>query len=421
MRHIFRGKVGLGALTALLCLVILSGVVISRVAATEPQTPATPTPVTYANHINRTLTIGDVTVELHRAHHSGSTLEVHHSYSTGHPSGKIYPMLSGYSVTRTDGNLIESRGGAKEQPEIGEAYLYDIGIPLAQGGEHLDISAGSYIIPAPEITATALIEFDPDFAKSHDAALSLPGATKPLDMPTNLDFQVGDGQYRIEKITVFPIEFRMEIVPVNAAAKKIDILVGGVTLEDDTGGRYLLKGGRVTYDDENPRGHVREQYIFSGIIPDSTKSLTMTFRGGNEIVGPFIFEDVHVSYETIKPPPTATPAPTSTPVPTATPEPTPTPTPIPSLAVQNLRAEVVQGAIMLTWDAPDSDDVLGYEILRGVLRSEAIPTVAKLDSDASSYVDSKGLQSDVGYIYIVRTIAYGVTEGNEAYTKVWVP
>ena len=189
----------------------------------------------------------------------------------------------------------------------------------------------------------------------------------------------------------------MEIVPVNAAAKRIGLLAVGVTLDDDRGGTYRLEGGAGTFDDENPRGHVREQFIFSGIIPDSTKSLTMTFCGGDEIVGPFIFEDVHVSYETIKPPPTATPAPTPTPVPTATPEPTPSPTPVPSLAVQNLRAEEAPGTITLTWDAPDSDDVLGYEILRQVLGSADAQTVASLNSDATSYVDTDGLQSGVGY------------------------
>ena len=236
-------------------------------------------------------------------------------------------------------------------------------------------------------------------------------------MPINTEFQVGDGRYLIEKITVYPIEFRMEVVPVNAAARKIGLLAVGVTMEDDSGGTYRLEGGEGTFDDENPRGHVREQFIFSGIIPDSTKSLIMTVRGGSEIVGPFVFEDVHVSYETIKP----TPTPTPTPVPTATPEPTPEPTPLPSLAVQNLRAEEASGRITLTWDALDSDDVLGYEILRQVLGSADAQTVASLNSDATSYVDTDGLQSDTGYAYTVRTTATGVTGETKAYIKVHVP
>ena len=213
----------------------------------------------------------------------------------------------------------------------------------------------------------------------------------------------------------------MEVVPVNAAARKIGLLAPGVTLEDDRGGAYRLDGGSSTLDDENPRGHVSEQFIFSGIIPDSTKSLTMTVRGGDEIVGPFVFEDVFVSYETIKPPPTPTPTPIPTPVPTATPTPTPEPTPLPSLAVQNLRAEVAQGTITLTWDAPDLGDIQGYEILRQVLGSADVRTVASLDADVSSYVDSDGLQSGTGYAYTVQTIAAGVTEENKAYIKVTVP
>ena len=299
--------------------------------------------------------------------------------------------------------------------------MYDLGTPITEEGERLDISLGSYIIPAPEVTATALIEFDPDFGKSYDAALDLPGATKPLEMPINTEFQVGDGRYLIEKLYVYPIEFRMEVIPVNAAAKKINLLVGGVTMEDDTGGTYRLDGGVTGFDNENPKGHVREQFIFSGIIPDSTKTLTLTVRGGDEIVGPFVFEDVYVSYETIKPTPTPTPTPTPEPTPTPTPTPTPEPTPTPSIAVQNLRAEEAQGAITLTWDPPDSGDVLGYEILRQVLGTADVQTVAILDAATTSYVDSDVLQSGPGYAYTVRTNATGVTEGNKAYIKVHVP
>ena len=101
----------------------------------------------------------------------------------------------------------------------------------------------------------------------------------------------------------------MVVVPLNDAARKVQLMGVGTTLSDDTGGMYLLKGGATRYDEENPRGHVREQFIFSGIIPDSTKALTLTTRGGDEIVGPFVFEDVHVSYDTIKPTATPTPIP----------------------------------------------------------------------------------------------------------------
>ena len=175
LRHIFRSKSAESALAALLCLVIFSGVVISRVTATEPQSTPTPTPVTYAQQINRTLTIGQVTVELHHANHTESILEVRHSYSTTHPSGFIDTKLGRRSVTRAGGSPIEFPRAAREQPDVGDALLYDLGTPIAQEGERLDISLGSYIIPAPEVTATALIEFNPDFGKSYDAALDLPG------------------------------------------------------------------------------------------------------------------------------------------------------------------------------------------------------------------------------------------------------
>ena len=420
---------GLSALAAALCLVLWSGVVISGVPATEPQTPLTPTglpthtltPVTYAQQVNRTLTIGKVTVELHYANHSGPSLEVHHSYSTTHPSGFIDTALGPHWVNRADGSPIEFPRAARDQPDVGVALLYDLGTPIAEEGERLDISVGSYIIPAPEIPATAMIEFTPDFGKSYDAMLDLPGATKPLEMPINTEFHVGDSRYLIEKLYVFPTEFRMEVIPVNAAAKKLSLLAPGVTMEDDTGGRYRLEGGAGTFDDENPRGHVREQFIFNGIIPDSTKTLTMTVRGGEEIVGPFIFEDVHVTYETIKPPPTPTPTPTPTPAPTATPEPTPTPTPQPSVIVQNLKASVSPGTVTLTWDPPASVNVERYEIIRHIFGNAEAQATINVGSNTTGYVDTDNLLSGSGYAYMVRTIVAGSTESGETYVKVTMP
>ena len=168
------GGGGLSALAAALCLVISFCGVNSRMTATEPQYPPTLTPVTYAQQVNRTLTIGQVTVELHYANHSGSILEVHHSYRTTHPSGEVHSTLGGYSVTRADGSSTEIKTSVRDKPDVGEAYRYDIGAPIAEKGELLNISAGTYIIPAPEVTATTVIEFEPDFGKNYNATLDLP-------------------------------------------------------------------------------------------------------------------------------------------------------------------------------------------------------------------------------------------------------
>ena len=141
----------------------------------------------YAQEVDRTLTIGDVTVTLHRVHHTNDGVEVHHSFSTSHPSGDIHSTLGGYSVGRTDGTVVELKRASKEQPEIGESYWYALDTPLAEEGERLDISLGTYVIPGPDVVGTAKIEFEPDFGKSYDAALDMPGATKPLEMQIGAD------------------------------------------------------------------------------------------------------------------------------------------------------------------------------------------------------------------------------------------
>ena len=56
-----------------------------------------------------------------------------------------------------------------------------------------------------------------------------------------------------------------------------------------------------------------------------------------------------------------------------------------------------------------------------MLGSADVQAVTNLDADVTSYVDSDGLQSGVGYGFTVRTIAAGVPEGNTAYIKVLVP
>ena len=67
------------------------------------------------------------------------------------------------------------------------------------------------------------------------------------------------------------------------------------------------------------------------------------------------------------PTPEPTPAATSEPTPTTQPTPTPTPEPIPATppsGPSNLTAQVSHGNVILSWDAPSTGEVTGYQILR---------------------------------------------------------
>ena len=246
--------------------------------ATPMQEPGYSTIQTF----NRSLTIDNVTVVLDTITHSENRLLATYSYSSRTPGVDPEQMLNGFSLTRADGDLIFSHSSG-----TAEVFPLDSRIPGGEG-ELVDISLGSYLVPA-NISGNVTI----DLGTAYKTAMDNPPNDGPTIVPLDTQFSIGEKQYRVAKMIVFPTNFRLWVEPVNDAAKRTD-LIGKATLVDNTGNPYKYTGGETTFDNSSTRGHEWRQFIFTGILPESKTSLTLDIQGGENIVGPFVFEDVRV-------------------------------------------------------------------------------------------------------------------------------
>ena len=266
----------------LLCTLAAVAMLLTACAGGERGGQPTATPTRepgYSTHqtFNRSLTIDNVTVVLDAITHSASRLSTKYSYSSTTPEVSPKQLLTGFSLTRADGTTIFPRPGG---------YPLNSRIPGGEG-ELVDISLGSYLVPA-NVSGSVTI----DLGTAYKTAMENPPNDGPTIAPLDAGFWIGDRKYRVAKMIVFPIEFRLWIEPVNEAARRTDL--GKATLVDNTGNPYKYTGGRTSFDNLSPKGHEWRQFIFIGIIPESKTSLTLTVQGGENIVGPFVFEDVRV-------------------------------------------------------------------------------------------------------------------------------
>ncbi len=245
-------------------------------------TPARDPGYSTRQDFNQSLTIDGVTVVMDSITHSARDFSVAYSYSYIAPEIEPSQMINGVSLTRADNILTLSNS-----PKAGlERFPLESRIPGGEG-ELVDVSLGTYLIPA-NVSGSVTI----DLGTAYKTAIEDP-PDGPVIVPLDTRFSIGEREYRVAKMIVFPINFQLWIEPANEAARRTD-LMGKATLVDNTGNPYEYTGGETTFDDLSPRGHQWRQFTFIGIIPEYKTSLTLDIQGGENIVGPFVFEDVRV-------------------------------------------------------------------------------------------------------------------------------
>lgn len=278
---------------------------------------------------NQSLTIDNVTVVMDSVTHSSKELSVSYSYSSNTPGVNPQQMINGKNLTRADGNMLFS-----DSPIVGaEVFPLDSRIPGGEG-ELVDVSLGTYLIPA-NLSGNVTI----NLGAAYKTATEDP-ADGSITVPLNAAFSIEDRNYRVAQLLIFPTDFRLWIEPVNDSARRTALVANKATLTDNDGNIYQHVGGDTAFDNLSPRGHKWHQIIFIHKLPESATSLTLDIQGGETVVGPFVFENVHIvsenaPVETPQAPGdpaegTATPVratePTQTPTATSAASPTPTST-----------------------------------------------------------------------------------------------
>lgn len=252
----------------------------ARATATPTREPGYST----RQDFNQSLTIDGVTVVMDSITHSARDFWVAYSYSSSAPGVDPIQMITGISLTRADDTFIlsnSSKAGLERFPI--ESRI------LSGEGELVDVSLGTYLIPA-NVSGSV----DIDLGTAYKAAMENPPNDGPTIAPLNAEFSVGDREYRVAKMIVFPTDFRIWIEPVNESARRTALIADEAVLTDNTGNTYMYVGGSAEFDNLSPRGHEWREFRFIGILPKSTTSLTLTIQGGRTVVDPFVFEDVRV-------------------------------------------------------------------------------------------------------------------------------
>ena len=245
--------------------------------------------------IGRSLTTGDVTVELSGVASTAEGVEFHYSHSTSDPDMAVYPV---------------------GQPEVvnGEESLARIRRTVAEGGNRfttsftwrkrdadvsntVDLHMGSFVVSRPEVAGSGQIELG--------EAFRTPIATDKRDVKVPLTAEIIlDGRHfratemrltRDPDSTEFT-SFVLTIKPVGDLANITELASVGeanVSVTDEAGSSYRWLGTKTVWQ-QSPQSRtvVMQELKFAGAPPPSGTMLNLNIEGAGEAVGPFVFEDI---------------------------------------------------------------------------------------------------------------------------------
>ena len=282
------------AITTVAALEPLSGAVATPTASPTPSQPTAtvvptattpaalaPTPTPYPERtlpINLTQTIGGFTVELTAIEDTADGIEVKQSYQTNIPLENYLSV--GSPEIRYSNGVTESE--------------FDAYLPAP--GEEVDISLGSFIVADTSLTGAV------------DIPIS--SVSESGDLSPQPELLVGSKRYAITSLRfeTFPGFEGMRVIvytkPLNRAAKYgmlgiVAFSSAHATLTDGDGGVYDVLFGSTEFAPFNQVVN-GQSLTFESMERKRFSSgdiLTLSIHGAGNIVGPFVFENVHVVSE----------------------------------------------------------------------------------------------------------------------------
>ena len=250
--------------------------------------------------IGRSLTIGDVTVELSGFVSNDEGVEIIYSLNTSNPDVALHPvgqpdMANGEeSLARINETVAE--GGNRFTTSF-TWRKRDEGVPDA-----VDLHMGSFVVSRPGLSGGGQIPLGEEYRASvaddgHYAEVSLAA-----------DILLDGRLYRASEILLLRESgstefnsFNLIIKPVDDLASITELASAGdtsITLTDDAGSSYRWLGTKTLWKrSPGSRTVVMQELKFVGAPPASGSTLTLGIKGAGEVVGPFVFKDVRLVAE----------------------------------------------------------------------------------------------------------------------------
>ena len=254
---------------------------ISRLLSPSPSEvsalQATPTPYPEQSwQINQSLTIGDFTMELIAVTDTADGLRVSQSYRTSVSELNYLPIYES-QIRYSDGSISDAHGARLPSP-----------------GEDVNMSLGAFIVADTSLTGSVEIPL---------ASVSEDGTLSPQP-----ELSIGNRKYAIISLVLQQEQLNITVQPRNEAAERSTLGVAAdapveAILTDDTGNSYTNLWGSMEFEPFS-QTLVSQEIVFDGGQEgrlSSVTKFTLTIRGGGNIVGPFVFENVGLVSEDIPP------------------------------------------------------------------------------------------------------------------------
>ena len=245
--------------------------------------------------IDRSLTMGEVTVKLTELISTEDGVNIRHSHRASDPDVALYPV---------------------GQPEIVNADepIARIGKTVAEGGnlsttsftwrksavgvpDVADVRMGSFVVSRPEVSGAGQIELGEDYRSRIEADKRNVGV--PLKAEITLDgrhFRATEMLLTREPGSKEFAGFVLTIKPADDVASITELAPVGSTsviLTDDADSSYRWLGTKTLWKrSPESRTVVKQELKFAGAPPASGSRLNLNIEGVGEVVGPFVFKDV---------------------------------------------------------------------------------------------------------------------------------
>ena len=249
---------------------------------------------TQVHQLNRSLTIGDITVSLSEAHEDSDTLKLHHSYTSDLPDDNLIQL------DRTEVWQSGTKAGrSHSETSAGSATMstLDWNSPLTEN-QAITVNAGSFLVGNASISGSSTISLGSGFSASASSN------DEVTQISLNATLSATGRSYHITRMTIVRKEdlepvFHLTLVPDNPEAERTELVsftgASHVTLTDSTGASYSLRGVRTRWNSTESNKTVRwQQLSFTGTPSSDATEMNLDVQGGSELVGPFVFKDIRL-------------------------------------------------------------------------------------------------------------------------------